>query len=312
MRRGKGDAVDNEAELIVRAQAGDSEAYSALYAHYTPILEGWLRNQHASDPEDVVSQVWVSVVQTLPTYEDRGHPFSAWLFRIARSRMIDGVRKHVREAPTTPLEAWHGQSDDAPCDDHADLLAALPALSARQQQLIRLYILEDRTMADVAEQMGITIGAGKALYSRAAKALRARINGEPKRPRKKQEVERAVSRQAQTPSEPEIVLRGTIRVLKFDPRQCGTRRWLPPLEDAIMRIFWSRGGRATVKQVHAALVRGRPIAYNTVMTTMTRLFEKELLHRKRSGLAFVYTAPWTLDEFVSIQLRYVHEALAAE
>jgi len=73
-------------------------------------------------------------------------------------------------------------------------------------------------------------------------------------------------------------LRGT-----KDPLQAA----LGPLERAVMDTMW-RGGHLSVRDVQAQLAN--PAAYTTVMTTLDRLYKKGLVHRKRDGRAFLYTA----------------------
>ena len=62
---------------------------------------------------------------------------------------------------------------------------------------------------------------------------------------------------------------------------------LGPLERAVMDTIW-RGGDFSVREVQGRLAN--PVAYTTVMTTLDRLYKKGLVHRRRDGRAFVYTA----------------------
>lgn len=62
---------------------------------------------------------------------------------------------------------------------------------------------------------------------------------------------------------------------------------LGPLEQDVMEAVWELG-ESTVRDVHGLLAADRKIAYTTVMTTMTRLASKGMLHRDTSGLAHVY------------------------
>jgi predicted transcriptional regulator len=68
-----------------------------------------------------------------------------------------------------------------------------------------------------------------------------------------------------------------------DPLQAA----LGPLERAVMDTVW-RGGDLSVREVQGQLAN--PAAYTTVMTTLDRLYKKGLVHRRRDGRAFVYTA----------------------
>ncbi len=97
---------------------------------------------------------------------------------------------------------------------------------------------------------------------------------------------------------------------RFKPAAGGLVKVLGPLETKIMQIVW-REKSATVKQVHRRLQdqTERDIAYTTVMTTMTRLAEKGILHRKRDGLAYVYTPAVTKRDFETMMVRRVLDGL---
>jgi len=63
---------------------------------------------------------------------------------------------------------------------------------------------------------------------------------------------------------------------------------LGPLEEDVMDFIWMNGGKVTVKEIHSRLGKKRKIAYTTVMTIMSRLFEKGLLTRKKMGKGYIY------------------------
>jgi predicted transcriptional regulator len=98
---------------------------------------------------------------------------------------------------------------------------------------------------------------------------------------------------------------------RFKPAAGGLVKVLGPLETKIMQIVW-REKSITVKQVHRRL-QDNPersdIAYTTVMTTMTRLADKGILHRRRDGLAYVYTPAVTKDDFETMMVRRVLDGL---
>src|SRR5688572_1877490 len=94
-----------ESALIARAKAGDAEAISALYERYAPQIHRYIASR-LGDPvlaEDVCGDVFVKVLESLDRYEDRGWPFSAWLYRIAYARTVDVLRQ-ARRRPSIPLD----------------------------------------------------------------------------------------------------------------------------------------------------------------------------------------------------------------
>lgn len=92
---------------------------------------------------------------------------------------------------------------------------------------------------------------------------------------------------------------GLLKRSIFDHR--GNPPPLGPLEIAVMEILWEQG-ESNVHDVVEKL--GRPLAYTTVMTTLDRLFKKNLLSREADGRAFRYTPRVTREE--------LHRELAGE
>ncbi|MDX1509961.1 MAG: BlaI/MecI/CopY family transcriptional regulator [Nitriliruptorales bacterium] len=79
---------------------------------------------------------------------------------------------------------------------------------------------------------------------------------------------------------------------------------LGPLEQDVMDAVWQLGP-ATVRDVHEQLARSRKIAYTTVMTTMSRLAAKGLLAKDSSGLAHVYSARVSRENFARDTIQSV-------
>jgi predicted transcriptional regulator len=95
---------------------------------------------------------------------------------------------------------------------------------------------------------------------------------------------------------------------RFSPTQDGLVKVLGPLETEIMELLWKEQ-QGTVKKIHRVLQERRDIAYTTVMTTMSRLAEKGILHRTRDGLAYVYRPAISEMEFVHTFVQQVLDGL---
>jgi len=103
---------------------------------------------------------------------------------------------------------------------------------------------------------------------------------------------------------------------KFNPTQDGITTVLGPLESQIMSIVWEMQS-ATASDVHHALQvsrqrENRDIAYTTVMTTMSRLYEKNILKRRKVGMSFVYTPALNQTEFVNLVVKSVMDSMVSE
>jgi RNA polymerase sigma-70 factor (ECF subfamily) len=83
---------------LVAAALEDPAVFGRLYDHYVQPIYRYIysRTYSAYEAEDITSQTFITAYESLPKYRERGH-FSAWLFRIAQSKMNDHFRRSRRE-----------------------------------------------------------------------------------------------------------------------------------------------------------------------------------------------------------------------
>ena len=163
------------------ARAGDEAAFVAVYRAYAPAVYRFClaRSRHPADAEDLLQQTFLRVVEALPRYEDRGLPFGAWLFRIARSVTVD---QHRRRRDDVSLEIEVGETTgaaDAPAIDLGDremLLAALAGLTPDQREVVRLRFFADLSARETGLLLGRDEAAVRALQWRALAALRRHLD----------------------------------------------------------------------------------------------------------------------------------------
>src|SRR5258708_34060812 len=100
----------NDNELVIRAKAGDHTAFAQIYERYAPAIYRYIyfRVGEAELAEDLQAEVFLRMLEGLHRYEDRGWPISAWLYRIARDRTIDIIRRR-RNRQHVPVEAVGGR-----------------------------------------------------------------------------------------------------------------------------------------------------------------------------------------------------------
>ena len=173
--------AEPESSLIARAKSGDGEAFSALYQRYAPQIQRYIASR-LGDPvlaEDICADVFVKVLESLGRYEDRGWPFSAWLYRIAHNLVAnwhrDRSRRKVVSLEDVTTAGSRGKTPDAHVEEderRTALVAAIRRLPLDRQQLISLKFVEDLPNAEIGEMMGRTEGAIKSLYRRTLIALR--------------------------------------------------------------------------------------------------------------------------------------------
>jgi len=141
-----------------------------------------LRVGERADAEDLVQEIFLKVLQALPSYKPKGLPISAWLFRIARNHVIDFLRRKKREeSKFTREEISEVSALEDPLREaelRADLKRvkeALRDLTDLQREVIALRFGAGLSVAETAKAMGKTENAVKALQHSAISALRRRL-----------------------------------------------------------------------------------------------------------------------------------------
>jgi RNA polymerase sigma-70 factor, ECF subfamily len=175
-----------ESALIARAKAGDAEAISALYERYAPQIHRYIASR-LGDPvlaEDVCGDVFVKVLESLDRYEDRGWPFSAWLYRIAYARTVDVLRQ-ARRRPSIPLDETLLGALDPPDEaimarvSYHEIKGVMGVLTSEQRLVLRLRFDEDRSLAEIAQSLGRSVGSIKALQHRGLTRLAQALSATP-------------------------------------------------------------------------------------------------------------------------------------
>src|SRR2546428_4467946 len=133
-------ASTDDVGLVARAKAGDTSAWQEIYeAYYTKIFRYMqARLGQRETAEDLGATVFVEALKAIRSYHERGHPFLAWLYTIARNIANDYYRKSARWPAEPLIEAEAIGGDPATLIDGWDLRAAITRLSKDQREAILL------------------------------------------------------------------------------------------------------------------------------------------------------------------------------
>jgi len=175
-------APDRLASLLADARSGDSRAFAAIYDAYAGRLYRFLlvRVDEPADAEDLLQRVFVKVIEALPRYEERGLPFGAWLFRIARNVAIDFARARPNDEVLTTVEARSDERRQPAVI--AELMAdrqlvreALDLLTPEQRDVLVYRFFAGLSPSEIGALMGKREGSIRALQFRALAALRRHL-----------------------------------------------------------------------------------------------------------------------------------------
>jgi RNA polymerase sigma-70 factor (ECF subfamily) len=171
-------------DLVARAQRGDREALEELYLLHFDRIYSYLHmtvgNRH--DAEDLTTQTFLKMLESIGRFQWRAVPFSAWLFRIAHNVAIDFFRASQRvqleEEVPEPVELEPTAEDRAlAAIGTKSMLELIDTLSPEQRQVLTLKFVFDFSNADVANILGKTEGAIKSLQHRALASLQKQLPG---------------------------------------------------------------------------------------------------------------------------------------
>lgn len=152
----------------------------ALDEHYEELL-AFVRRRIGprGDAEDVVQEVFAAAAAALVRSPEATPPTLAWLYVVARRRLVDRLRRARRD--TVALEAvGELAAPERPYGPRvaSALAQALAALPDGQRRVVALRLLEGRSFADVAARLGISEEACRMRFMRALAALRHALEEE--------------------------------------------------------------------------------------------------------------------------------------
>jgi RNA polymerase sigma-70 factor (ECF subfamily) len=171
----------SESDLIRMACEGDSGAFGALYEKYIDQIYNYIyfRTSNGKDAEDICSRVFLRALNHIEKYEDRGYPFSAWLYRIAHNLVVNWYRDSERTDEISLLDHYPPPTMDGSVEETIEtrdeakrLLGIIRALPEDRIELLVLKHVEGLTNLEIGEIMDRTEGAIKALYHRTLESLR--------------------------------------------------------------------------------------------------------------------------------------------
>ena len=159
-------------ETIRRVLAGETNCFGLLVEKYQTKVVGMIfsmtRDHHLS--EDLGQEVFVAVYRSLETFDSARSQFSTWLYRIAKNKSLNALKKKqpifLREVPdATSPGGVH--EEVATAELHAEFDRILAGMPVRQRLAFVWAEIEQLSYQDIAEIEGTSVGAVKSLINRA-------------------------------------------------------------------------------------------------------------------------------------------------
>ena len=155
------------------------ELLARLYDEYYDKIARYIsiRIGNQAEAEDMAGEVFLKALESLDSYQERGAPMQAWLFKIAHNLLVDYVRK-VSKRKTIPIDTLE-ISDRVNLEETVErqlqsekLSQALKQLTPSQREVIGLRFFAGLTSNEVGKILGKSSGAVREMQSAAVKSLR--------------------------------------------------------------------------------------------------------------------------------------------
>ena len=184
--------------LLIEAAQRDRARFADIYEEYFELVYAYVvrRVRDRSTAEDLTSDVFHKALANLPKFKWTGAPFASWLFRIASNLIADRARRKALEGnpgtsprvnnldtPELPPRSGSSSSKTQQSDlEDAERLAVLfrlvDALADDQRRVVALRFAEEKSIKQIAAELGRSAGAVKQLQFRALENLRKRFTTE--------------------------------------------------------------------------------------------------------------------------------------
>jgi RNA polymerase sigma-70 factor (ECF subfamily) len=159
--------MQNEAQL--------AELYEEYYdriAHYALAHIG-----DRNDAEDIAGETFLKALKSIDSYQERGVPMQAWLFKIAHNLIVDYLRKkaklRVQPIDATPIPVYDDPAAVAERNIELDrVTTAMTELTNDQREVVRLRFLGGLTSKEVAMIMNKSDGSVREMQRAAIEKLR--------------------------------------------------------------------------------------------------------------------------------------------
>ena len=168
--------TETDERLLVEAAQRDPRCFAELYERNFHRVYAYIAHRVGDRDvaEDLTAEVFHDALANIGRFEWRGVPFAAWLLRIAANAMADRWQRSARiqEVSTDVLEE-SGVEDEI--EKRAMLFQLVDSLPEDQRHVVLRRFADQRSIREIAEELGRTEGAVKQLQFRALQTLRTQM-----------------------------------------------------------------------------------------------------------------------------------------
>lgn len=171
----------NQERRLIEAAQSDPSRFAELYESNFHRVYAFVarRVSNRDEAQDVTAEVFHQALRNIGRFQWRGVPFAAWLLRIAANALADRWQHAARgiEVPANEAEIENeaAQAEDATIERRAMLFQLVDRLPSDQRLVIMRRFVDQKSIREIAQELGRSEGAVKQLQFRALETLRSKV-----------------------------------------------------------------------------------------------------------------------------------------
>jgi RNA polymerase sigma-70 factor, ECF subfamily len=173
-------STESEERLLIEAAQKDPSRFGELYEQNFHRVYAYVarRVRDRAETQDLTAHVFQQALANLGKFKWKGSPFAAWLYRIAANAIADQARRKMRESS----EQSGSSSETSTATDleeverRARLFSAVDKLPDDQRRVIVMRFADEKSIREIAAELGRSEGAVKQLQFRGLENLRNRLD----------------------------------------------------------------------------------------------------------------------------------------
>jgi RNA polymerase sigma-70 factor (ECF subfamily) len=171
----------NDERLLIQAAQNDPSRFAELYESNFNRVYAFVarRVKDREEAQDVTAEVFHQALRNLGRFQWRGVPFAAWLLRIAANALADRWQRVAKgievSAEDGQIENEAGMADSAEVERRAILFQLVDRLPSDQRLVVVRRFVDQKSIREIAGELGRSEGAVKQLQFRALETLREQV-----------------------------------------------------------------------------------------------------------------------------------------
>ena len=172
--------TESEERLLIEAAQNDPSRFAELYEHNFHRVYAYVARRvgDRAETQDLTAHVFHQALANLGKFKWKGSPFAAWLYRIASNAIADQAKRKARESmpQSNSIDESSTTVDLEKLERRARLFSAVDKLPEDQRRVILMRFADEKSIREIAGELGRSEGAVKQLQFRGVENLRNRLN----------------------------------------------------------------------------------------------------------------------------------------